>query len=183
MLPPLPRCSGRAYSSLKNRPSVSAFPDSTIGSACTSSFSRFAQRLLTLRPAHSRGHQIRDRYPGLQTFRLLHACPGCVRLERSPGGPCTHWKTPPSHGAHGKRSFDLRQETVLRRQRKEDGLRRRPSVVGVFGTVSQLAAPESVGTGLRKANGQSAPARAKSAAAAICASNRAPRSGSSIPSA
>src|SRR5277367_6878989 len=63
MLPPLPRCSGRAYSSLKNRPSVSAFPDSTIASACTSSFSRFARRLLALRPAHSRSHQIRDRYP------------------------------------------------------------------------------------------------------------------------
>src|SRR5271163_2323215 len=64
MLPPLPRCSGRAYSSLKNRPSVSAFPDSTVGSACTSTFSRFARRLLALRPAHSRSHQIRDRYPG-----------------------------------------------------------------------------------------------------------------------
>src|SRR5271156_5158584 len=38
---------------------------------------------------------------GLQTFRHLHACPGCFRLERSPGGPCTHWKTPPSHGARG----------------------------------------------------------------------------------
>ena len=30
---------------------------------------------------------------GLQTFRPLHACPGCFRLERSPGGPCTHWKS------------------------------------------------------------------------------------------
>src|SRR5260370_19336790 len=29
---------------------------------------------------------------GLQTFRLLHACPGCFRLERSPGGACTRWK-------------------------------------------------------------------------------------------
>src|SRR6516162_8229839 len=28
----------------------------------------------------------------LQTFRRLHACSGCFRLERSPGGPCTHWK-------------------------------------------------------------------------------------------
>src|SRR5262252_5896013 len=27
---------------------------------------------------------------GLQTFRHLHACPGCFRRERSPGGPCTH---------------------------------------------------------------------------------------------
>src|SRR5215472_4638035 len=30
---------------------------------------------------------------GLQTFRHLHACPGCFRRERSPGGPCTHWKS------------------------------------------------------------------------------------------
>src|SRR5207253_627500 len=30
---------------------------------------------------------------GLQTFRHLHACPGGFRLERSPGGPCTHWKS------------------------------------------------------------------------------------------
>src|SRR6266404_1502244 len=29
----------------------------------------------------------------LQTFRLLHACSGCFRLERLPGGPCTHWKS------------------------------------------------------------------------------------------
>src|SRR5882762_29525 len=64
MLPPLPRCSRWAYLSLKNHPSVSAFPDSTFGSACTSTFSRIAWRLLALRPAHSRSHQIRDRYPG-----------------------------------------------------------------------------------------------------------------------
>src|SRR6201984_2214365 len=44
-------------------PSISTFPETTIGSACTSSFSRIARRLLTLRPAHSRGHQNRDRYP------------------------------------------------------------------------------------------------------------------------
>ena len=47
----------------QNRPSVSAFPGPTSGSARTSSFSRLAQRSLTLRPAHSHGHQIRDRYP------------------------------------------------------------------------------------------------------------------------
>jgi len=46
----------------QNHPSVSAFPDSTIVSACTSSFSRFARRSLTLRPAHSRSH-LSDRYP------------------------------------------------------------------------------------------------------------------------
>jgi hypothetical protein len=45
-------------------PSVSAFPETTTGSACTSAFSRIARRSLALRPAHSRSHQIRDRYPG-----------------------------------------------------------------------------------------------------------------------
>src|SRR5215469_2644183 len=44
-------------------PSVSAFPETTIGSVCTSSFSRIARRSFTLRPAHSRGHQNRGRYP------------------------------------------------------------------------------------------------------------------------
>ena len=29
----------------------------------------------------------------LQTFCRLHVCSGCFRLERSPGGPCTHWKS------------------------------------------------------------------------------------------
>src|SRR6516165_5999332 len=36
-------------------PTVSAFPGSTSGSACTSSVSRVAQRSLALRPAHSHG--------------------------------------------------------------------------------------------------------------------------------
>jgi hypothetical protein len=48
---------------------------------------------LTLRPAHSRSHQFVTAIRGLQTSRHLHACPGCFRLERSPGGPCTHWKS------------------------------------------------------------------------------------------
>ncbi len=44
----------------------------------------------------------------LQTFRHLHACSGCFRLERSLGGTCTHWKAPPFHGAHPKRKFGSR---------------------------------------------------------------------------
>ena len=39
-------------------PVVSAFPDNPVGSACASSFSRFARRSLALRPAHSRCHRI-----------------------------------------------------------------------------------------------------------------------------
>ena len=29
----------------------------------------------------------------LQPFRFLHSCSGCFRLERLPGGACTHWKS------------------------------------------------------------------------------------------
>ena len=39
-------------------PAVSAFPERVVGSACASSFSRFARRSLALRPAHSRCHRI-----------------------------------------------------------------------------------------------------------------------------
>ena len=41
-----------------SRPTVSAFPDAAVGSACTSTFSKLARRSLALRPAHSPGHQL-----------------------------------------------------------------------------------------------------------------------------
>ena len=57
MLPPVPgAAAGRNPRS--SHPAVSAFPDSAVGSACTSSFSRLARRSLALRPAHSRSHQL-----------------------------------------------------------------------------------------------------------------------------
>src|SRR6201987_649465 len=84
-----------------SRPAVSAFPERVVGSACASSFSRLAPRSLALRPAHSRRHLFVTRYPKASDIssppcllRLLPA--GAI----SPGGPCTHWKTPPCHGAH-----------------------------------------------------------------------------------
>jgi hypothetical protein len=89
-----------------SHPTVSAFPETTIGSAHTSSFSRLAQRSLALRPAHSRRHQIATAIRVLQTFRRLHACPGCFRLERLPGGACTCWKAPPFHGARGWQTLE-----------------------------------------------------------------------------
>src|SRR6202048_4253974 len=89
MLPPLPRCSRWAYSSLKIHPSVSAFPDSTIGSACTSSFSRFARRSLTLRPAHSRSH-LGDHYPKASDI----SSPPCL-LRLLPAGAIAGWALHP----------------------------------------------------------------------------------------
>ena len=48
----------------------------------------------------------------LQTFCLLRACPSCFRLERSPGGPYTHWKC----AALSRRTWraDLRQSNDAR---------------------------------------------------------------------
>lgn len=71
----------------------------------TSSFSRLARRSLALRPAHSRGHQFVTRYPKASAMRYLHDSSGCFRLERLPGGTCTHWRAPPCHGAHPKQTF------------------------------------------------------------------------------
>src|SRR5262249_19510703 len=55
------------------------------GSACTSSFSRLARRLLALRPAHSRGHQVVTAIRRLQPFRYLYDCSDCFRRERITG--------------------------------------------------------------------------------------------------
>src|SRR6201998_4108092 len=69
-----------------SHPAVAAFPDSAVGSACTSTFSRLARRSLALRPAHSRGHQVVTAIRRLQPFRYLHDCSDCFRRERIAGG-------------------------------------------------------------------------------------------------
>jgi hypothetical protein len=43
-----------------SHPAISAFPETPVGSACTSSFSRSARRSLALRPAHVRRSPNRD---------------------------------------------------------------------------------------------------------------------------
>ncbi len=54
--------------------------------AC-SAFTRVAARTRALSP-------MRDTpYRRLQPFRHLHDCSGCFRLERWPGGTCTHRKS------------------------------------------------------------------------------------------
>src|SRR5271165_6696079 len=103
--PPVPRCSDWASSSLVS-PSRVSLPRHCIRvglhivlfEAC-SAFTRVAARTLAPSPIRDRLHR------RLQPFRHLHDCSGCFRLERSPGGTCTHWKAPPSHGARKWRSF------------------------------------------------------------------------------
>src|SRR5271165_5243870 len=52
--------------------------------------------------------QIASMRIALQYFldlRYLHDCSDCFRWSESPGGPCTHWKAPPFHGARRFRPF------------------------------------------------------------------------------
>src|SRR6516165_7678460 len=59
--------------------------------------------------------------------------------SESPGGPCTHWKAPPCHGARGLRSFlrhpSLAQAGEIRRLNQSLNLGHAPVVVrpGVTG--------------------------------------------------
>src|SRR6478736_3942567 len=111
MLPPLPRCSGWAYSSLI-APSRVSLPRKgrrvglhiVLFEAC-SAFTRVAACTLARPPIRG------PLYRRLQPFRHLHDCSGCFRLERLPGGPCTHWKAPPFHGARHKRTNALQQKS------------------------------------------------------------------------
>src|SRR5271169_5334454 len=93
MLPPLPRCSGSAYSSLisPSRVSLPRFHvwiglHIVLFEAC-SAFTCVAACTLARLP------YVVTAIRRLQTLRLLHACSGRFRLERSPGGACTHWKS------------------------------------------------------------------------------------------
>src|SRR6202171_5453334 len=60
----------------------------------TPSFPADALSLLSIRTYNRR----------LQPLRYLHDCSDCFRLERLPGGACTHWKAPPLHGARQNRT-------------------------------------------------------------------------------
>src|SRR5712672_1748545 len=90
MLPP--PASGRIVS-LSN-PAVSAFPERVVGSACALSFSRFAQRSLALRPAHSRCHQFVTRIPKASASSLP---PWLLRLL--PAGAVAGWALHPLESA------------------------------------------------------------------------------------
>jgi hypothetical protein len=86
------------------QPSEAHHPETTyLTATCSceacSAFTRVAARTLAQSPICDQLHR------RLQPFRRLHDCSGCFRLERLPGGPCTHWKAPPSHGAHVERTF------------------------------------------------------------------------------
>jgi hypothetical protein len=77
-----------------SHPAVSAFPERVVGSACASSFSRLAQRSLSLRPAHSRCHQFVTLIPKASASSLP---PWLLRLL--PAGAVAGWDLHPLESA------------------------------------------------------------------------------------
>src|SRR5215813_12675621 len=107
MLPPLPRCSSWAYSSLIS-PNRVSLPRKgrrvglhiDIFEAC-SAFTRVAACTLALSP-------IRDTLiEGFSHFVTSMTAPIASGWSESPGGACTHWKAPPCHGAPPVPPFSL----------------------------------------------------------------------------
>src|SRR5580704_4598673 len=105
MLPPLPRCSSWAYSSLIS-PGRISLPRKgcrvglhiVLFEAC-SAFTRVAACTLARSP-------IRDPLPeGFRHFVASMPAPVASGWSESPGGACTHWKAPPCHGAHPFETF------------------------------------------------------------------------------
>ncbi len=119
MLPPLPRCSRWAYSSLKLAHPYQPSPKPLSGRPAHRPFRGllgvYSRCGLHTRAVTKTVTVIRR----LQTFRLLHACSGCFRLERSPGGACTRWKS----AALSRRTWTavLRRNDRQRRGRADNG--------------------------------------------------------------
>src|SRR6516225_7612040 len=106
MLPPLPRCSSWAYSSLGS-PSHISLPRKgrrvglhiDLFEAC-SAFTRVAACTLARPPIRG------PLYRRLQPFRYLHDCSGCFRLERVAGWVSHPLESAAFHGAHPKLPFN-----------------------------------------------------------------------------
>ena len=130
MLPPLPRHSDWRY--------CFAHPSSRISlprnghrvglridlfEAC-SAFTHVAACTLALPP-----YFVARLSEGFSHFVTSMSCSGCFRLERLPGGACTHWKAPPLHGAHPEEPVPLAD--LIRRlpgdEQSIGGIRRSPS--------------------------------------------------------
>src|SRR5277367_1713087 len=98
------RVGGLATSLCRARRSLSRRPwDLAPQTRCRSpgALTRVAARTLARSPIRDQLHR------RLQPFCYLHDCSGCFRLERLPGGACTHWNAPPSHGAHVKQTLRI----------------------------------------------------------------------------
>ncbi len=125
-------------------PSMSAFPGRVAGSACTSSFSRFAQRSLTLLPAHSRCHRKRDQLSeGFRHFVASMPAPVASGWSGRRVGFAPTGKAPPSHGAHPRRKFRA-GETVVANERSPVAGRKSGIVTTAAVLASARVTPEAI---------------------------------------
>src|ERR1700732_2376089 len=105
MLPPLPRCSSWAYSSLIS-PGRISLPRKgcrvglhiVLFEAC-SAFTRVAAWTLARSPIRAPLSE------GFRHFVSSMPAPVASGWSESPGGACTRWKAPPCHGAHPSQTF------------------------------------------------------------------------------
>jgi len=113
MLPPLPRCSSWAYSSLGS-PSHISLPRKgrrvglhiVLFEAC-SAFTRVAACTLARPPIRG------PLYRRLQPFRHLHDCSGCFRRERVAGWVSHPLESAAFHGAHPKPPFAIHETSAV----------------------------------------------------------------------
>src|SRR5262245_46734320 len=145
MPPPLPRCSGWAYSSLIS-PSRVSLPRKghrvglhiVLFEAC-SAFTRVTACTLARSP-------IRDPLiEGFSHFVTSMTAPIASGWSESPSGPFTHWKAPPCHGAHPIQTFYCRLSTRWHVTRSETAPRRHDPC----GTVPDSQAKNRLQTGTR----------------------------------
>ena len=104
MLPPLPRCSRRAQTSLELTRPYQPSPIWWSGRPAHRPF----RGLLSVHSRcglHTRTVTYVTVIRGLHTLRHLHACPGCFRLELLAGWDPNPLESPPLHGAHQSQSF------------------------------------------------------------------------------
>jgi hypothetical protein len=80
----------------------------------------------------SLGHSAKKlltQWSSYKPLRHLHDCSDCFRLERLPGGPCTHWKAPPLHGARQPRPLAKRGAYCVPRQELSPRPGRAPAAI------------------------------------------------------
>src|SRR5258707_12544489 len=108
MLPPLPRCSGWAYSSLISPSRVSLPRKASPGRPAHRPF-RGMLGVHSRCGLHTRAVTVfRDPLSeGFRHFVSSMPAPVASGWSESPGGPRTHWKAPPCHGAPPKRTSQL----------------------------------------------------------------------------
>src|SRR5882724_13241566 len=106
MLPPLPRCSGWAYSSLISPSRVSLPRKGSPGRPAHRPF-RGMLGVHSRCGLHTRAVTVfRDPLSeGFRHFVTSMPAPVASGWSESPGGPRTHWKAPPCHGAPPFRSL------------------------------------------------------------------------------